>query len=210
MSGNISQVTWEHPQARCHYLESSFWRISLYLVIAGLIFGPLFIALEDFVQRPDPVNPWVVLGVSLLWSLFFAQFLFVRLKVDQHGISRRVFWMWDLWPWEAFADGSVQEAGCYCYKLPSKPFWRQRLILLIDDVLATGRTIRAAVNELFDYGRPARVALAVLADRGGRELPCAADYAATTVTLPHDKTLVLSHQGAGATMRFAFATEARA
>ena len=44
-------------------------------------------------------------------------------------------------------------------------------ILLVDDVLFTGRTIRAAINVLFDYGRPGRIDLAVLFDRGGRELP---------------------------------------
>ena len=48
-----------------------------------------------------------------------------------------------------------------------------RHLVLVDDVLYTGRTIRAALNELFDYGRPASVALAVLIDRGGRELPIA-------------------------------------
>ena len=53
------------------------------------------------------------------------------------------------------------------------------------------------------------VALAVLADRGGRELPIAAEFAAVTVALPQDKTLVLSRQGEGADTRFAFATEAR-
>ncbi len=51
-------------------------------------------------------------------------------------------------------------------------------ILLVDDVLYTGRTTRAAINELFDYGRPARVMLAALVDRGGRELPVAADFVA--------------------------------
>ena len=49
-------------------------------------------------------------------------------------------------------------------------------VVLVDDVLYTGRTIRAAVEALFDYGRPARVQLAVLADRGHRELPVRADY----------------------------------
>lgn len=49
------------------------------------------------------------------------------------------------------------------------------LIILVDDVLYSGRTIRAALNEIFDYGRPAAVRLAVLVDRGGRELPIAAD-----------------------------------
>ena len=52
----------------------------------------------------------------------------------------------------------------------------KRRIVLVDDVLYTGRTIRAALNELYDYGRPASVELAVLADRGGRELPVAARF----------------------------------
>src|SRR5437763_10212137 len=51
-----------------------------------------------------------------------------------------------------------------------------KTVILVDDVLYTGRTIRAAVEALFDYGRPARVQLAVLADRGHRELPIRADY----------------------------------
>ena len=49
--------------------------------------------------------------------------------------------------------------------------------MLVDDVLYTGRSVRAAINELFDYGRPARIELAVLVDRGGRELPIEATYA---------------------------------
>jgi pyrimidine operon attenuation protein/uracil phosphoribosyltransferase len=51
-------------------------------------------------------------------------------------------------------------------------------IILVDDVLYTGRTTRAAINELFDYGRPAKIMLAALFDRGGRELPIAADFVA--------------------------------
>jgi len=51
-----------------------------------------------------------------------------------------------------------------------------RCIILVDDVLHTGRTVRAAMNELFDYGRPAGIKLVALVDRGGRELPVAADY----------------------------------
>ncbi|HEY6774372.1 MAG TPA: bifunctional pyr operon transcriptional regulator/uracil phosphoribosyltransferase PyrR, partial [Oxalicibacterium sp.] len=57
-------------------------------------------------------------------------------------------------------------------------------ILLVDDVLYTGRTTRAAINELFDYGRPARILLAALVDRGERELPIAADFVAQTITIP--------------------------
>jgi pyrimidine operon attenuation protein/uracil phosphoribosyltransferase len=56
-------------------------------------------------------------------------------------------------------------------------------IVLVDDVLYTGRTTRAAINVLFDFGRPARIMLAALADRGGRELPVAADFVAARVDL---------------------------
>ncbi|HRD65886.1 MAG TPA: bifunctional pyr operon transcriptional regulator/uracil phosphoribosyltransferase PyrR [Candidatus Competibacter sp.] len=59
-----------------------------------------------------------------------------------------------------------------------------RHLVLIDDVLYTGRTIRAALNELFDYGRPASVLLAVLVDRGGRELPIEAHVAGSRLELP--------------------------
>jgi pyrimidine operon attenuation protein/uracil phosphoribosyltransferase len=58
-----------------------------------------------------------------------------------------------------------------------------RHILLIDDVLHTGRTIRAALNEIFDYGRPASITLAVLIDRGGRELPITAQITGKTLQL---------------------------
>ncbi|MBA2660382.1 MAG: bifunctional pyr operon transcriptional regulator/uracil phosphoribosyltransferase PyrR [Nitrosospira sp.] len=64
-------------------------------------------------------------------------------------------------------------------------------IILVDDVLYTGRTIRAAINELFDYGRPASIRLAALIDRGGRELPVAAQYVGAELALPLDKMLAL-------------------
>ncbi len=64
-------------------------------------------------------------------------------------------------------------------------------IILVDDVLYTGRTTRAAINELFDYGRPARIMLAALVDRGERELPVAADFVAHTVALEPGQSLVL-------------------
>ncbi len=70
-------------------------------------------------------------------------------------------------------------------------------IVLIDDVLYTGRTIRAVLNELFDYGRPERVRLAVLVDRGGRELPMHADFAAARVSLPASQSLALVRSDAG-------------
>ena len=71
-------------------------------------------------------------------------------------------------------------------------------VLLLDDVLYTGRTIRAVLNELFDFGRPACVRLAVLVDRDGRELPVAADFAATQLTLPDAQVLALARSDSGA------------
>ncbi len=70
-------------------------------------------------------------------------------------------------------------------------------IVLLDDVLYTGRTIRAVLNELFDYGRPASVKLAVLVDRGGRELPVQADFAAARVSLPETQSLELARDAQG-------------
>ncbi|MGI4859381.1 MAG: bifunctional pyr operon transcriptional regulator/uracil phosphoribosyltransferase PyrR [Janthinobacterium lividum] len=72
-----------------------------------------------------------------------------------------------------------------------------RRILLLDDVVHTGRTIRAAINELYDYGRPASVELGVLVDRGARELPIAARFAATRVTLEAAQSLVMTRDAAG-------------
>lgn len=76
-----------------------------------------------------------------------------------------------------------------------------RPILLIDDVLFTGRTTRAVINELFDFGRPASVTLAVLVDRGGRELPIQPAYSAARVSLPASARLSLARDEAG---RFSF------
>lgn len=70
-------------------------------------------------------------------------------------------------------------------------------ILLLDDVLYTGRTLRAVLNELFDFGRPASVRLAVLVDRGGRQLPVQADFAAARVALGASQSLALARSEAG-------------
>jgi pyrimidine operon attenuation protein / uracil phosphoribosyltransferase len=66
-----------------------------------------------------------------------------------------------------------------------------RDIVLVDDVLYTGRTVRAAVNLLFDYGRPGRVRLAALLDRGGRQLPIAAEWVGDIVDVPADRGMIV-------------------
>jgi pyrimidine operon attenuation protein/uracil phosphoribosyltransferase len=70
-------------------------------------------------------------------------------------------------------------------------------VLLVDDILYTGRTVRAALNELFDYGRPARVELAVLLDRGGRELPVQADHFGARIPLGPERGFVLARADDG-------------
>jgi pyrimidine operon attenuation protein/uracil phosphoribosyltransferase len=79
-------------------------------------------------------------------------------------------------------------------------------IILVDDVLDTGRTVRAALNELFDYGRPAKVDLAVLADRHRRQLPVDATFKGSKVKLADDQILVLEQ---AEDRRFGFTTETK-
>ncbi|OAI53390.1 bifunctional pyr operon transcriptional regulator/uracil phosphoribosyltransferase [Betaproteobacteria bacterium SCGC AG-212-J23] len=70
-------------------------------------------------------------------------------------------------------------------------------LLLVDDVLYSGRTVRAAMNELFDYGRPASISLVVLADRGGRQLPICAQHVGAKVEVPEGMRLRLKRDDAG-------------
>ena len=77
-------------------------------------------------------------------------------------------------------------------------------LLLVDDVLFSGRTVRAAMNEIFDYGRPASISLVVLADRGGRQLPICAQHCGTKVEVPAGQRLTLKR---GADGKLALALE---
>jgi pyrimidine operon attenuation protein/uracil phosphoribosyltransferase len=77
-------------------------------------------------------------------------------------------------------------------------------IVLIDDVLFTGRSVRAAINELFDFGRPACIELAVLVDRGGRELPIEATYVGERLAVDRSLNIVLARDDAG---RFSLGVE---
>jgi pyrimidine operon attenuation protein/uracil phosphoribosyltransferase len=70
-------------------------------------------------------------------------------------------------------------------------------IILVDDVLYTGRTARAAMNELFDYGRPARITLVALVDRGGREMPIHAEVVGATLDIPPTQNLELTRDARG-------------
>jgi pyrimidine operon attenuation protein/uracil phosphoribosyltransferase len=76
-------------------------------------------------------------------------------------------------------------------------------VLLVDDVLFTGRTVKAALDELFDHGRPATVELAVLVDRGSRRLPVAADFSGISLAASEDEDVVVSLHGDPARDRIA-------
>jgi pyrimidine operon attenuation protein/uracil phosphoribosyltransferase len=99
----------------------------------------------------------------------------------------------------SFYRDDYAEKGLHAEVKPSQiPFEvSDANLVLVDDVLYTGRTTRAAINELFDYGRPAKIMLAALVDRGGRELPIAADFVAETVTLSETQQLVLQRAADG-------------
>ncbi len=93
----------------------------------------------------------------------------------------------------AFYRDDFSRIGLHPRVSPSSlPFEiEDRHIILIDDVLHTGRTIRAAMNEIFDYGRPASISLAVLIDRSGRELPIQANVAGKRLALKTDEHVKL-------------------
>ena len=99
----------------------------------------------------------------------------------------------------SFYRDDFGERGLHARVKPSSiPFDVEgRPLILVDDVLYTGRTTRAAINELFDYGRPARIQLAVLADRGRRQLPICADFCAWRVDLDPSQELILSPEASG-------------
>ena len=99
----------------------------------------------------------------------------------------------------AFYRDDVQARGLSMRMQPTRIDFdvNGRDIVLVDDILHTGRTIRAALNEIFDYGRPARVRLAVLIDRGGRELPVQPDHVGARLVLQPGEKLALSQRTNG-------------
>lgn len=114
------------------------------------------------------------------------------LSLDAHGVINVSFHRDD------YSDKGVRafnSAQGMATKLPYNV--NGAYIIMVDDVLDTGRTVRAALNELFDYGRPAKVDLAVLADRHRRELPVDATFKGARVELPDNHILVLDRDESG-------------
>lgn len=99
----------------------------------------------------------------------------------------------------SFYRDDYAQRGLKAENKPSQiPFdVKDKHIILIDDVFYTGRTTRAAMNELFDYGRPASITLVALVNRGGRELPIAPQYVAADITLQANENLQLQQDENG-------------
>jgi pyrimidine operon attenuation protein/uracil phosphoribosyltransferase len=123
----------------------------------------------------DPPKDTAIVGIHT-GGVWVAKQLYQRLTIEQPLGELNI----------AFYRDDFSTIGMHPSVRPSSlPFEVEGShILLVDDILYTGRTIRAALNEIFDYGRPAGVRLAVLVDRGGRELPIQADVVGTTLSLP--------------------------
>jgi pyrimidine operon attenuation protein / uracil phosphoribosyltransferase len=158
----------------------------------------LYEALRDGVRRLLADRP----GAALVGIWSGGAWLAARLQADpqipgEAGVITSTLHRDD------FAERGLA-SGAGTTKLPFEIDGRH--VVLIDDVLFTGRTIRAVLNELYDFGRPASVALAVLVDRGGRELPIQPSFTAARVTIAPQQRLALA-QGEGG--RFAFAVETK-
>lgn len=121
-------------------------------------------------DRADPLIVGIHTG-----GLWVAQSLYRRLGVKEPLGELNI----------AFYRDDFSRIGMHPRVTASKlPFSvEDRHLVLVDDVLQSGRTVRAAMNEIFDWGRPASICLAVLVDRGGRELPIQADVTGTSLTL---------------------------
>jgi len=131
---------------------------------------------EELASRLGPDEPIAVLGIRSR-GLPLAERLAARLSAS----TRRAAPMGAL-DITLYRDDLTERAGAPIVRPTEIPFTlKERTVILVDDVLFTGRTIRAALDALLDHGRPRKVLLAVLVDRGGRELPIQADVVGTTL-----------------------------
>ena len=162
---------------------------------AEALYATLRQGVRDLLDASTPSKPTALVGI---WS--GGAWLAARLQADL-GLAGEAGVISSALHRDDFAErGMTADGGAT--RLPFEVEGRR--ILLIDDVLYTGRTIRAAVNELYDFGRPAAVMLAVLVDRGGRELPIEPACCAAQVHLGATQRLSLARADDG---RFSFTVE---
>lgn len=135
------------------------------------------------------VRPWLEEGAALVG--IHSGGVWLAHRILELTASQADFGTLDI----SFYRDDFSRIGLHSQTKPSSiPFEVEgRHIVLVDDVLYTGRTIRGAMNELFDYGRPAQISLAVLIDRGGRELPVEAQAVGAKMQLKPGQNLELLH-----------------
>ena len=156
--------------------------------------------LEAIKKRKDANNAFELAGLAM-GGAWIAERLARDLQLPQYGVINVAFHRDD------YAEKGMTALRTASTMPTNLPFEVNGAnIILIDDVLLTGRTVRAALNELFDFGRPAQVELMVLADRENRELPIAANVVGERVSIPDHQILVLEKDGAG---KFSFQLEER-
>jgi pyrimidine operon attenuation protein/uracil phosphoribosyltransferase len=156
--------------------------------------------LEAIKKRKDANEAFELAGLAM-GGAWIAERLAKDLQLPQYGVINVAFHRDD------YAEKGMTALRTASTMPTNLPFEVNGAnIILIDDVLLTGRTVRAALNELFDFGRPAQVELMVLADRENRELPIAANVVGERVSIPDHKILVLEKDGAG---KFSFQLEER-
>ncbi|MBB2486600.1 bifunctional pyr operon transcriptional regulator/uracil phosphoribosyltransferase PyrR [Mitsuaria sp. WAJ17] len=154
----------------------------------------LYADLRQGVQRLLASRPEGGIALVGIWSggAWLAERLAADLALDAHGVISSSLHRDD------FGSKGMSVSSDHT-RLPFEVNGRH--IVLVDDVLYTGRTVRAVINELFDFGRPASVQLAVLVDRGGRELPIEPVFSAARVNLAPAQRLRLAKEEGG---RFSF------
>jgi pyrimidine operon attenuation protein/uracil phosphoribosyltransferase len=157
--------------------------------------------LETLSQRKKAGNSFELAGLAM-GGAWIAERLAADLNLPQFGVINVAFHRDD---YAEKGMTALRTASTMSTHLPFKVNGAN--VILIDDVLLTGRTVRAALNELFDFGRPAQVELMVLADRENRELPISADFVGEQVSIPETQILVLEKDGTG---KFSFQLEGRA
>jgi pyrimidine operon attenuation protein / uracil phosphoribosyltransferase len=163
---------------------------------AELLYGKLLEALRKRVQQ----GPFELAGLAM-GGAWIAERLAKDLDLAHYGVINVAFHRDD------YAEKGMTALRTASTMTTHLPFdVNGASIILIDDVLLTGRTVRAALNELFDFGRPAQVELMVLADRGNRELPVGANFAGERVQVPEHQILVLEKDATG---KFSFQLEER-
>jgi pyrimidine operon attenuation protein/uracil phosphoribosyltransferase len=157
--------------------------------------------LETLSQRKKTGDSFELAGLAM-GGAWIAERLAADLKLAHFGVINVAFHRDD------YAEKGMTALRTASMMPTSLPFEVNGAnIILIDDVLLTGRTVRAALNELFDFGRPAQVKLMVLANRDHRELPISADFVGEQLSVPENQILVLEKDGAG---KFSFQLEGRA